>query len=173
MLQRVEEKRLRLNRCSISRTLQCASFSIYQNTQVYPCDLLLCDLHWLPVAARIRLKKMVLAFNAVNRTAPIYLQTLVRLHAPARKQSSLGEVVTLLCSGTSVVEQTPDQCQESRMTLNLLQKTQNSLVKTSPRPSIAWLPWNWNSINQIAGVPKKVSSLGNWELTCMWRHRKS
>ena len=37
-----------------------------------------------------------------------------------------------LCFGTSVVEQTPDQCQDSRVTLHLLQKTQDSFVQPSP-----------------------------------------
>ncbi|KAK0135721.1 hypothetical protein N1851_028398 [Merluccius polli] len=42
------------------------------------------DLHWLPVAARIKFKTMVLTYKAVNGTAPTYLQALVRPHAPAR-----------------------------------------------------------------------------------------
>ena len=51
------------------------------------------------------------------------------------KQSLLSEVsMTLLCFGTSVVEGTPDQCQDSGITLHLLQKTQDSFVQTSPRP---------------------------------------
>ncbi|KAK0141647.1 hypothetical protein N1851_020694 [Merluccius polli] len=41
------------------------------------------DLHWLPVAARIRFKTMVLAYKSVNDSAPTYLQGLVRPHAPA------------------------------------------------------------------------------------------
>ena len=57
-----------LNHCSISRTLQ----------------RLPCDLNWLPVAACIWFKMMVLAFKAVNGTAPIYLQTLVRPHTQAQ-----------------------------------------------------------------------------------------
>ena len=48
----------------------------------------------------------------------------------------LSEVTTRLCFGTSVVDQTPDQCQDSGITLHLPQKTQ----KTSPRPRIARLP---------------------------------
>ena len=34
---------------------------------------LLRDLHWLPIVARIRFKVMVLAYKAVNGTAPAYL----------------------------------------------------------------------------------------------------
>ena len=40
----------------------------------------------LHVAAHIQFKMMLLAFKAVNGTAPVYLQTLVRPHAPARAQ---------------------------------------------------------------------------------------
>ena len=37
---------------------------------------------WIIVG--IRFKAMVLAFKAINGTAPVYLQTLVRPHAPAQ-----------------------------------------------------------------------------------------
>ncbi|KAK0132041.1 hypothetical protein N1851_033159 [Merluccius polli] len=46
------------------------------------------DLHWLPVAARIRFKTMVPTYKAVNGTAPTHLQALVRPHAPARTTSA-------------------------------------------------------------------------------------
>ena len=42
------------------------------------------DHHMLPVVARIRFKMMVLAYKAVDVTAPAYLQALVKLHTPAR-----------------------------------------------------------------------------------------
>ena len=54
------------------------------------------DLHWLPILARIRFKMMVLASKAVNGTAPSYLQTLFRWHAPAsalRPSISVGRLV--------------------------------------------------------------------------------
>ena len=41
---------------------------------------LLIDLHWLPIAARIRFKTLDLAFRAARGTAPSYLQSMVRLH---------------------------------------------------------------------------------------------
>ena len=49
---------------------------------VQPTTIRLCDphfpyLHWLHVVARIWFKKMVLAYKAVNRTVPAYLQVLV------------------------------------------------------------------------------------------------
>ena len=46
------------------------------------------DHHMLPVVARIRFKMMVLAYKAVNGTAPAYLQTLVKPHTPARSLRS-------------------------------------------------------------------------------------
>ena len=46
------------------------------------------DLHWLPVVARIRFKMMVLAYKAVDGTAPAYLQALVKPHTPARSLRS-------------------------------------------------------------------------------------
>ncbi|KAK3556545.1 hypothetical protein QTP70_009454 [Hemibagrus guttatus] len=38
---------------------------------------LLRSLHWLPVAARIRFKKLMLAYKAKNGSAPFYLKTLI------------------------------------------------------------------------------------------------
>ena len=61
------------------QNVQHVMLTIYPYSLMWPC--LLHDLHWLPVAARIWFKMMVLAFKAVNRTAPVYLQTLVRPHA--------------------------------------------------------------------------------------------
>ena len=110
----------------------------FQSTQILPCDPPI--LHWLPVAAHIRFDVTVLAFKAVNRTAPIYLQTLVR-HQPSQRANKgrLSEVKTPLCSAASVVEWTTAQCHDSRVTRHLPQKTRDSLVQTSPPPCIARL----------------------------------
>ncbi|KAI7908531.1 reverse transcriptase, partial [Pyricularia oryzae] len=45
---------------------------------------LLMSLHWLPVAARIQFKTLVLAYRAVKGTAPSYLQAMVKPYTPAR-----------------------------------------------------------------------------------------
>ena len=45
---------------------------------------LLCSLHWLPVAARIRFKTLVLAYRAVKGSAPSYLQAMVKPYTPTR-----------------------------------------------------------------------------------------
>ncbi|KAK0133336.1 hypothetical protein N1851_031154 [Merluccius polli] len=66
-----------------SRTIQTARlvFNLPKFSHVTP---LFRDLHWLPVAACIRFKTMVLTYKAVNGTAPTYLQALVRPPTPAR-----------------------------------------------------------------------------------------
>ena len=69
----------------------CCSAPLFNLPKFSHVTPLLCDLHWLPVAARIQFKMMVLAFKAVKGTAPVYLQTLVRPHTPTRA----------LCSSTS------------------------------------------------------------------------
>ncbi|XP_075995206.1 uncharacterized protein LOC143009231 [Genypterus blacodes] len=45
---------------------------------------LLRSLHWLPVAARIQFKTLVLAYRAVKGTAPSYLQAMVKPYTPGR-----------------------------------------------------------------------------------------
>ncbi|XP_061103497.1 uncharacterized protein LOC133132217, partial [Conger conger] len=45
---------------------------------------LLIGLHWLPIAARIRFKALVLAFQAAKGTAPPYIQSLITPYSPAR-----------------------------------------------------------------------------------------
>ncbi|KAM4570246.1 uncharacterized protein PAE49_009455 [Odontesthes bonariensis] len=50
---------------------------------------LLRSLHWLPVAARIQFKTLVLAYRAVEGTAPSYLQAMVKPYTPARPLRSV------------------------------------------------------------------------------------
>ena len=65
----------------------------------------------------------------------------IRVHAIAdSKQRSLREVSTLLSSGASVEERTPNQRQDSRVTLCLQLETPDSFDQTSPRPHRASLP---------------------------------
>ena len=62
----------------------CCSTPRFRSTQILPCDPpLFRELHWLPVVTRIRFKTMVLAFKAVNGTAPS-TPTLARQHTPVR-----------------------------------------------------------------------------------------
>ena len=127
----------------------------FQSTSILSCDPLP---PWPPLGFLLQPATgltMVLAFSTVNGTALVYLQTPVRPHAPARalpSTTSADRLVPpslranntrsvksqLFCFGTSVVEQTPDRCQDSRVARHLPQKTQDSSVQTSPPPRIAW-----------------------------------
>ena len=132
--------------CSKSIELYCKKLLSVKSIQdaalglifIHPNSPILRNLHWLPVAA---CRMMLLAFKAVNGTARIYLQHwsdhapqrehLAPLHQLAgwyRHRWKQTKVTTLLCSGASVVEWTPDWCQDSRVTCHPPQKTQDSLV---------------------------------------------
>ena len=101
---------------------------------------------WLHVVARIRFKTMVLAYRAFTSLPPIVSQTthtsssaplndLSWTHGPAiakGKQRLHIKVTPLLYSGTTVVEQAPCRCQGLRVNHQLPQKTQESLVQSSP-----------------------------------------
>ena len=43
---------------------------------------LLIDLHWLPVAARIKFKSLMLVYRVLDGSAPTYLNALVRANVP-------------------------------------------------------------------------------------------
>ena len=52
---------------------------------------LLIRLHWLPVAARIKFKVLMLAYKTTTGTAPTYLSSLVQSYAPSRSLRSASE----------------------------------------------------------------------------------
>ena len=45
---------------------------------------LLIELHWLPVAARIKFKSLMLAYRVLDGSAPTYLNALVRANVTPR-----------------------------------------------------------------------------------------
>src|SRR4029434_6472653 len=49
---------------------------------------LLIELHWLPVAARIKFKSLMLAYRVLTGSAPTYLNALVRANVPRTLRSS-------------------------------------------------------------------------------------
>ena len=90
-------------------------FNVPKYTHTTP---LLKDLHWLPVIARIKFKTLVLAYQAVKGSAPVYIQQLIKtLHSSqtstlrylwtsgAPRPSHLHIPFTsALCSGSTMVE---------------------------------------------------------------------
>src|SRR4029434_9967485 len=57
---------------------------------------LLIDLHWLPVAARIKFKSLMLAYSVLDGSAPTYLNNLVRANVtPTMLRSSSERLMAL------------------------------------------------------------------------------
>src|SRR4029434_11202972 len=52
---------------------------------------LLIELHWLPVAARIKFKSLMLAYRVIAGSAPTYLNALVRANVTPRMLRSSSE----------------------------------------------------------------------------------
>ncbi|KAG7477287.1 hypothetical protein MATL_G00092550 [Megalops atlanticus] len=65
-----------------------AAWLIYNLPKFSRVTSLLRSLHWLPIAARIRIKTLTLTFSAARKTAPTYLQDLILPYAPARQLRS-------------------------------------------------------------------------------------
>ena len=53
--------------------------------------MLLIELHWLPVAARIKFKSLMLAYRVIAGSAPIYLNALVNANVTPRMLGSSNE----------------------------------------------------------------------------------
>ncbi len=51
-----------------------------KRTHVTP---LLSDLHWLPVASRIKFKSLMLAYRVTTGSAPIYLNSIIQTYVPS------------------------------------------------------------------------------------------
>ncbi len=49
------------------------------------------SLHWLPVAARIKFKTLMLAYRTTTGSAPAYFHTLLRIYIPSRSLRSASE----------------------------------------------------------------------------------
>ena len=93
---------------SVSRSCRFALYNIQpKRAHVTP---LLIELHWLPVAARIKFKSLMLAYRVLAGSAPTYLNALVRANVTPRMLRSSSErrlalpsvQVRLICSSTLV-----------------------------------------------------------------------
>ncbi len=49
------------------------------------------SLHWLPVAARIKLKTLMLAYKAATGSAPSYFHSFITIYIPSRSLRSANE----------------------------------------------------------------------------------
>ncbi len=63
-------------------------FNEPKTTHVTP---LFISLHWLPVAARIKFKTLMLAYRTTTGSAPSYFHSLLRIYIPSRSPRSASE----------------------------------------------------------------------------------
>ncbi len=63
-------------------------FNEPKRTHVTP---LFISLHWLPVAARIKFKTLMLAYRTTTGSAPSYFHSLLRIYNPSRSLRSASE----------------------------------------------------------------------------------
>ena len=62
------------------------------------------ELHWLPVAARIKFKSLMLAYRVLAGSAPTYLNALVRANVTPRTLRSSSERRLALPSASTAVQ---------------------------------------------------------------------
>ncbi len=49
------------------------------------------NLHWLPIAARIKFKALMFAYKTTSGSAPLYLNSLLQTYVPSRSLRSANE----------------------------------------------------------------------------------
>ncbi len=49
------------------------------------------NLHWLPIAARIKFKALMFAYKTTSGSAPLYLNSLLQTYVPSRSLRSASE----------------------------------------------------------------------------------
>ncbi len=69
----------------------CSSQSVLQRAEESSCNTSLHQLHWLPIAAHIKFKVLMLTYKTTTGAAPIYLNSLVQIYEPSRSLRSANE----------------------------------------------------------------------------------
>src|SRR4029434_6841911 len=75
---------------------------VFNQPQRAHVTLLLIELHWLPVAARIKLKSLMLAYRVIPGSAPTYLNALVRANVTPQMLHSSNELPSTTRAGASL-----------------------------------------------------------------------
>ncbi len=80
-------------------------FNEPKRTHVTP---LFINLHWLPIAARIKLKALMFAYKTTSGSAPLYLNSILQTYVPSRSLRSASERRIIVPShrGTKSLSQT-------------------------------------------------------------------
>ena len=126
--------------------LQHASFSIYPNSSMWPpSSMTSSNFLFSPHPIQGNGAGLQGHQQTCNHLPPI--SWLAGTTIAESKQRSLSIVATPLCSGTSVVEWTHDQCQDSRIPRHLRLKTQTHLFRLHLDPTEHVFIWTIVSAN--------------------------
>ncbi len=66
------------------------SFQLGSSTRTHVTPLFI-NLHWLPIAARIKFKALIFAYRTTSGSAPLYLNSLLQTYMPSRSLRSASE----------------------------------------------------------------------------------
>ncbi len=75
----------------ISNNWKYSTYSPLCNYNSFESHAITVSLHWLPVAARIQFKKLMLAYKTTTGSAPTYFHSLLRIYIPSRSLRSASE----------------------------------------------------------------------------------
>ena len=87
----------RLDYCNALLAPNAAAHLVSNKPKRVHITPLFIELHWLPLAARIKFKSLMLAYKVLNGTAPIYLNALAKAYVTTR----VTPVVTGLSSSSA------------------------------------------------------------------------
>ncbi len=79
------------NRIKPLQMIQSVAALVFNKPKRAHVTPLFISLHWLPVAARIQFKTLMLAYRTTTGSAPAYLHSLLRIYIPSRSLRSASE----------------------------------------------------------------------------------
>ncbi len=74
-----------------SKYIWAAAWLVFNEPKRAHVTPLFVSLHWLPVAARIQFKTLMLAYRTITGSAPTYFHSLLRTYIPSRSLRSASE----------------------------------------------------------------------------------
>ncbi len=77
-------------RSSAGNILKCCLKSFVESKRMHVTPLFI-NLHWLPIAARIKFKALMFAYRTTSGSAPLYLNSLLQTYMPSRSLRSASE----------------------------------------------------------------------------------
>ncbi len=75
----------------LQRAQKSSSLGVFNEPKRAHVTPLFVSLHWLPVAARIQFKTLMLAYRTTTGSAPSYFHSLLRIYIPSRSLRSSSE----------------------------------------------------------------------------------